>query len=165
MVSPPTRSTTSTAATQAVTARTAERFDEIRALDPAADVVPLLSTNSDPMSERDVRLMTVSVGLLGLLVLLVTCTNVSALLTGLATARRHEIAIRLSLGAARTRLIRQLLTESALLGIVAGIAALTGVWLVLRTVTTFIPGLPFEVGITFPVTAFRFRVPLRWTRR
>ena len=149
-----------TAATQAVTARTAERFDEIRALDPAADVVPLLSTNSDPMSQRDVRLMTVSVGLLGLLVLLVTCTNVSALLTGLATARRHEISIRLSLGAARTRLIRQLLTESALLGIAAGIAALTGVWLVLRTVTTFIPGLPFEVGITFPVTAFTFGVAL-----
>ena len=148
------------AATEAVAARTAERYAELRALDPGSDVVPLLASNSDPMSERDVRLMSVWVGLLGLLVLLVTCTNVSALLTGLATARRQEIAIRLSLGAARTRLIRQLLTESALLGVVAGAAALTFVWLVLQAVTTFIPGLPFEAAVTWPITTFTFGVAL-----
>ena len=148
------------AATQAVAARTAERVAEIKALEPGADVVPLLATNSDPMSDRDVRLMSASVGFLALLVLLVTCTNVSALLTGLATARRQEIAIRLSLGAARGRLIRQLLTEGALLATVAGAAALGAVWLVLRSVTTFIPAMPFEVGITWPVMSFTFGVAL-----
>jgi hypothetical protein len=48
------------------------------------------------MFERDVRLMLLSLGLVGLLILAVTITNVSALLTGLATARRQEIAARLS---------------------------------------------------------------------
>ncbi|HUQ81832.1 MAG TPA: ABC transporter permease, partial [Gemmatimonadaceae bacterium] len=148
------------AATQAVAVRTTERVPEIRALEPAADVVPLLSSNSDPMSDRDVKLMSVSVGFLALLVLLVTCTNVSALLTGLATARRQEIAVRLSLGAARTRLVRQLLTESVSLSVAAGLTALGGVWLVLRAVTTFVPEMPFEVRTTWPATTFVFGVAL-----
>ena len=149
-----------TTAVSAVAERAATQRPELARLGPSADVVPLLSANSDPMFDRDVKLMSLTVGLLGLLVLLIACTNVSALLTGLATARRQEIAIRLSLGAARGRLIRQLLTESALLATIAGATALFLVWAILRAVTRLIPGMPFAIGITWPVLAFTFGIAL-----
>lgn len=132
----------------------------VAGLDRSTEVVPLLASSDDPMFERDVRLMSLMVGFLGLMVLLVTCTNVSALLTGLATARRQEIAIRLSLGAARARLIRQLLTESALLASLAAAAALGIVWMVTRAVVRLIPQFPLEMGINWPVTLFTFSVAL-----
>ena len=149
-----------TAAVQVVSERVTAPMLELRELEPSTDVVPLLSANGDPMFERDVRLMTFSVGLLGLIVLMITCTNVSGLLTGLAVRRRQEIAIRLSLGAARMRIIRQLLTESVLLAAAAGVAALAIAWLILRTVTRMIPAMPFEVAITGAATAFTFGIAL-----
>jgi predicted permease len=75
------------------------------------------------LDDADGRLLVIAMLALGVLVVVMGCANVMNLLLARAITRRREIGIRLAIGASRARLIEQLLTESAVLAILAGIAS------------------------------------------
>jgi predicted permease len=71
----------------------------------------------------------------GLLILLVGWMNVSSLMVAAAVARRHEIAVRLSMGASRARIMRQLLTESTIVAVGGALLGLLLAWWTLTYAT------------------------------
>jgi predicted permease len=93
------------------------------------------------------------------LLLLIACANTANLLLARATARHREIAVRLSIGAGRARVIQQLVTESLLLGGLAGacglaVAPLASELLVRMTMGVESGPMPFAVGVDGRVLAF-----------
>jgi predicted permease len=120
----------------------------------SADVVPALAHNYFPPSGEDDG---GGAGLFAalampILVLAITCTNVGALQAGIALARRREIAVRLSLGASRGRIVRQLLTESVALALAAAAVGGAIIWALWRVFESRLPDV--QLVLAWPVVSY-----------
>jgi putative ABC transport system permease protein len=147
-------------AVDVIAARADQQMTMTTARVAATDVVPLLGGNYFPPSGADAESSAgpVIALMFPVLILLITCTNVSALVAGLGVARRREIAVRLALGADRRRIVRQLVTETVMLAMAAGALALVVIWVLLRLFDASIPDL--EIEIDWRSIAFTFSLAL-----
>jgi predicted permease len=91
------------------------------------------------------------------IVLLIACANIANLLLARGANRASEMAVRLSLGATRIRLLGQLLTESVLLGLMGGVVSLVVAYWTLKLLASILPpeaSATFHVALRLPTLSF-----------
>ncbi|MGA7522001.1 MAG: ADOP family duplicated permease [Acidobacteriaceae bacterium] len=103
--------------------------------------------------QKDYRRSLAILGLLAALVLLIACVNVANMMTAQAAARAHEMALRISIGAGRRRLVQLILCQSALLALLASVlGAFFAAW-----------SAPFVLGLVNPPdNPARLALPADW---
>ena len=114
----------------------------------AAVLAPYTRTAFGPQSSPQTRRLMAGVSLIGLLALLAICANIASLLLARSMARSREMAVRISMGASRLRLVRMLVAEGLMLSLTACLVAwLLTLW-VTRAVARLAP--PLESGLRVP---------------
>ena len=127
-----------------------------------ATLLPERDTRVHPQMQADVLALVALVVVVVNVVLLIACLNLAGMLLARSVSRRKEMAIRLAMGAGRSRLVRQLITESVLMSLAAGAAGvLLTVWLI-HALTAYAPPLPegihiaLDLQIDWRVLAYAF---------
>ena len=137
--------------------------DDLRQLQAEKLLVEPGSRGLADRRETLTRPLLILMGLAGL-VLLIACTNVATLLMVRADRRRKEMAVRLSIGAGRSRVLRQLVTESLLLAGLGGAVGLAfaawGSRLLLRLVSQGDDPVPLDVDLDWRKVAFALAVAM-----
>lgn len=118
--------------------------------------VTVVTLNQEVLGRFSGTLVLLFVAVIALLV--IGCANVSILLLARGTARQHELAVRASIGASRTRLIQQLLTESVLLSVTGAVLGVLVAYRAVGVLSSMLPlySFPHEAAIRVnaPVLAF-----------
>ena len=126
--------------------RLGEQYPEAMAKE-AVTVVPTRDVRINPDFDKTVApaglLLVAAVGL----VLIVACANLANLMLARAAGRRRELAVRAALGAARSRLVQQLFTESVLLALLGGVLAVPIATALSALIARVQPPLPIDIGL------------------
>ena len=110
-----------------------------------------LSVREDILGDTRVELLVLMIAAAS--IVLIACANLASLLLSRAWARRGEYAVRLSLGATRTRLVRQIVTEALCLSVIGGALGLAIPWLTGRLIERLVPA-----GLHTPTAVLDWRL-------